>query len=433
MRTYLSFLLFLLFLLCGGQILSAAELTAEQKANLKETLETQFKQAQATLEEATEAKRLESAGKSFEEFKASVYQEPFEGGKYIVNGDTPIANEKQLLEFFEKNVKSKPLPPSEDFNELIVHRVGGLDAAWSIADKRRLLYCVSNDFAGRHTNMVAAMQTATAAWEAIADVDFIYLETENHLCTASNNEVVFDVRPVNVGGQYLARAFFPNDARPSRNVLVDESAFGLDPNGKLTLTGILRHELGHTLGFRHEHTRPESGKCFEDNNWRPLNDYDPFSVMHYPQCNGLGDWSLTLTAKDMNGAACLYGPAPGFTVDPAYCTGDAAKTKTETFDSQAVALGEDHHYAPSGPFKVKPGTMFTAEMHGSGDNPGDPDLYLKFDDRPSVAMYDCRPYLIGAEETCSVEVPQGKQLAAVTVRGYQAGQYSLKVTYTSSD
>ena len=48
----------------------------------------------------------------------------------------------------------------------------------------------------------------------------------------------------------------------------------------------MAHELGHTLGFRHEHTRPEAGTCFEDNNWRPLTPYDSASIMHYPQCNG---------------------------------------------------------------------------------------------------------------------------------------------------
>jgi hypothetical protein len=35
---------------------------------------------------------------TFEEFEASVYREPFPDGVYIVNGDTPIANEKLLRE-----------------------------------------------------------------------------------------------------------------------------------------------------------------------------------------------------------------------------------------------------------------------------------------------------------------------------------------------
>ncbi len=419
MKKYRYLPCLIMALVFAGQGLHASEPTIEQ--------------AKTFLKEATETKRLESASMSFDAFKASVYKETFEGGKFIVNGDTPIVNEKQLREFYDKNIKNRPAPRSLEVTELTLAVMGGLDAVWSDAEKRRLLYCVSDQFASRHIETVAAMKVATAAWEAVANVDFIYLATEDGHCTAQNREVVFDVRPVDVGGRYLARAFFPNDSRSSRNVLIDESAFGLNPNGKLTLTGILRHELGHSLGFRHEHTRPEAGKCFEDENWRPLSDYDPFSVMHYPQCNGLGDWSLTLTPIDMSAAACLYGPASGFTVDPTICSGVAARTKTETFDNQVVEKGEKRNYAPTGPFMVLPGTPFTATMSGFGDTPGDPDLYLKFDGHPNVGEYDCRPYLNGADETCSVEVPQGKQQASVMVRGYQRGSYTLSVTYTSPD
>jgi hypothetical protein len=165
------------------------------------------------------------------------------------------------------------------------------------------------------------MEEATGAWEAVSLVDFVHVAAEDTRCSASNASVVFDVRPVNVGGQYLARAFFPNESRPARNVLIDDTSFGLDPNGKLQLVGILRHELGHTLGLRHEHTRPESGTCFEDTDWRPLTKYDAFSVMHYPQCNGGGDWSLELTDNDQLGVACLYGGASGTSFDPSVCPG----------------------------------------------------------------------------------------------------------------
>jgi hypothetical protein len=73
-----------------------------------------------------------------------------------------------------------------------------------------------------------------------------------------------------------------------------------------TLQGILRHELGHTLGFRHEHTRPEAGTCFEDTAWRALTAYDASSVMHYPQCNGTQTGDLVLTDLDRQGATALY-------------------------------------------------------------------------------------------------------------------------------
>jgi serine protease len=232
----------------------------------------------------------------------------------------------------------------------------------------------------------------------------------------------------------LARAFFPNEPRSGRNVLIDQSSFQLSPTGSLQLVGILRHELGHTLGFRHEHTRPESGTCFEDANWRPLTDYDAFSVMHYPQCNGLGDWSLTLTSADQTGAACLYEPAPGFDLEPGACPdGDGdepgpmpAAPVTASFQNQSVVIGQERHY---GPFAVAAGTVLDAEM--SGRHPaGDPDLYVRFGAAPTRFAYDCRPYLSGAEERCAIDVPGGEAEAFVMVRGFARGRYDLEVTHT---
>ena len=79
-------------------------------------------------------------------------------------------------------------------------------------------------------------------------------------------------------------------------------------NAVFTLTGVLRHELGHILGFRHEHTRDQAQAphCFEDSNFRPATEYDAASVMHYPHCNGEGNWSFELTQLDKRGAAFFY-------------------------------------------------------------------------------------------------------------------------------
>jgi len=115
--------------------------------------------------------------------------------------------------------------------------------------------------------------------------------------------VVFNVRQV-CSGQYLARSFFPSTSRRGREILIDCTSFGnIKP---WSLTGVLRHELGHSLGFRHEHTRPEAGTCFENNQWRALTAYDSASVMHYPQCNGTNNGDLNLTSLDKTGARSLY-------------------------------------------------------------------------------------------------------------------------------
>ena len=94
---------------------------------------------------------------SWEEFRAQVYVDP--GGVFIVNGDTPIVDEKHLREFYDQYVKD---------GQLIVHTVGGADAKWSATQKLNLTYCVSNTFGTNYNAAVTAMNSATSAWEAVA-------------------------------------------------------------------------------------------------------------------------------------------------------------------------------------------------------------------------------------------------------------------------
>lgn len=248
---------------------------------------------------------------TFAAFKACVYREP-DTGIWIVDGDIPITTEAQLLRFYQKLIIEPapgrlPLAQGRKSVELIVNQNNNVDDVWPQAQRCGIRYCVSRISTGtRYQQVVDALSAAGQAWSSNAGVKYVHAQDQDNNCTPNNNQVDFDVQVV-TGRPFLARAFFPTQARSTRNILIDSTSFSTTP--PLTLEGVLRHELGHTIGFRHEHTRPEAGTCFEDNSWRVLTPYDSNSVMHYPQCNGTAGWNLNLSANDIAGSIALYGNA----------------------------------------------------------------------------------------------------------------------------
>lgn len=334
---------------------------------------------------------------AYDEFMAKVYKEPWVDGVYIVNGDTPVAGEKQLMEMWQQM----------QHGQLAVDTTGGNVNKWSDTQKRNLTYCVSNSFGANKAKVVEGIRQATEnGWEKFANVNFVYLSAQDANCTATNNNVVFDVRPVS-GASYAARAFFPNQPRSQRNVLIDSSQFG--PNA-WKMENLMAHEIGHTLGFRHEHTRPEAGACFEDRNYQALTAYDSGSTMHYPACNGTNR-TMAFSTLDAQGAAALYG-APGQSAPP-------SATTTKNF-SGAVAQNEFVYHQMA----VKAGKQLSVQMTGSGDA----DLYVRFGAIPTTAKYDCRPYLDNSNEQCVLTVPSGQTTAFIAIHGYTVANYQIVAT-----
>lgn len=109
--------------------------------------------------------------------------------------------------------------------------------------------------------------------------------------------------------------------------------------------GVIAHEMGHTLGFFHEHTRPDrddhviihwgnirpgfEGNFHKYTTGRAIGAYDPSSIMHYPSYefsrNGYAtitrrDWTAypgnytAISARDVEAVEQIYGggpPSPG--------------------------------------------------------------------------------------------------------------------------
>ncbi len=346
---------------------------------------------------------------SFEEFERGTFKEPGTG-IYIVDGDTPIENDKKLREFWEALESPGALTLAKTSN--------GHDAVWSDTQKLELSYCVSHAFGAHRDAVLTAMSDATATWAATANVKYHHVAAEDADCTNSNANVVFDVSPVVGVVDYLARSFFPDSGRGERTVLIDASSFTMAAPG--SLTGVLRHELGHTLGFRHEHTRPEAGKCFEDNKWRALTPYDSASVMHYPQCNGTNTFELLLSSMDRQGASALYGVPGG-----GGGGGGGGGTTSQVTVTGAVNQGQTDAY---GPYKAAAGTDFIATQVGTGDA----DLYVRFGAAPTSTEYHCRPFAKTSKEQCRLTVPAGGSDVYVSVTGHHGHSgYKTDISYTA--
>jgi Astacin (Peptidase family M12A) len=155
------------------------------------------------------------------------------------------------------------------------------------------------------------MKWATRDWVATCGVAFQHLEALDDGVPAGATPPLFTVEGGTNGGNILAVAFFPNQPASERRVIVY-------PNF-LTTTydqiGILRHELGHVLGFRHEHIHPDAPALARRRESdmignvlitpHDLTPYDIHSVMHYP-VPGI-ETKFTISTFDQQGSQILYG------------------------------------------------------------------------------------------------------------------------------
>jgi hypothetical protein len=172
----------------------------------------------------------------------------------------------------------------------------------------QLSYCVlRSTFADRsqYRTVRENMVEATRNWEQTCGVKFQYKQNLDDSRTVTPPGVLFTVRGIDAAGRFVAAAFFPTDPANRRRMLIDPSYF----NTSFNKVGVLRHELGHVLGFRHEHIRSGApaacpGESLEGT--INLTDYDPQSVMHY-FCGGVGREDLAITEVDKEGSRKIYG------------------------------------------------------------------------------------------------------------------------------
>lgn len=154
------------------------------------------------------------------------------------------------------------------------------------------------------------MTQAVKDWEATCGVKFEYKEEfDDDRLFHGNENVSFVVAKDPFNNRYFALAFFPYDPKSRRTVWAMNPFFHTD----LSQAGILRHEIGHILGFRHEQAREDAHPSCKGELVGPgrklyiMMEYDPKSVMHY-LCGDMGSKELLITASDKKGAQLYYGP-----------------------------------------------------------------------------------------------------------------------------
>lgn len=236
------------------------------------------------------------------------------GGRewFLLQGDERVDN-SALYAWCEAVVGPKATnPPGEGLTvqtsndkKRIVRWAPGVVLTWCC-----LKPTFGNDVAGieRYGRVRDNFARAALEWEGVCGVQFRHVPEADDDGETDRTQCIFGVRQKQLPGNYIALAFFPNDPPTTRDLLIDEKYFSttFDP------VGVMRHEIGHILGFRHEHIAKEAPagcrKLETDPHHRPVTPYDSKSVMHYPCLgNTYGDPTFAITAADRQGAVGVYG------------------------------------------------------------------------------------------------------------------------------
>jgi len=234
---------------------------------------------------------------------------------FIVERDLKL-HESELLEYAKSIANSlSTQDPGKKPEGLVAATINGKPMRWETPVK--LTWAIDeNSFQGKAAELTKTKQICADAskdWNDAAKemgIDHLVQFSEN----TTNPLFRFAFDKFSAPGLY-AVAFFPNDAKAKRWVHIGPTTF-MTPND-FDPIGVIRHELGHVLGFRHEHIRPEAkpgtqiGEIRES--WvvgsiggEDLTDYDSQSVMHYPLSNGKGTMDFKLSDKDKAGFRDLY-------------------------------------------------------------------------------------------------------------------------------
>lgn len=261
-----------------------------------------------------------------------------ENGYYIVEGDL-LLTEEEIKDYDRylatDSITKKAINRNESSDSILINTLsnGKLDL-WPVTENTELTYAINTSWLNNtsfskdeYKVIVEKMRTVVEEWNALCDschVKFKHLiEYDGR---PSYNNVDFIVRKVDVEGKYIATSFYPSLAKQRHYINIDNSFF--DPNTNYDQSSILRHILGHVLGYRHQQT-DQLGACRSAwTEYTPIKFFSSSSVMHRP-CEGIEQFftsidgdshTLTYTNRDSSHSveSTLINSAETIPDDPEY-------------------------------------------------------------------------------------------------------------------
>jgi hypothetical protein len=231
------------------------------------------------------------------------------GDVVVVDSDLRMTEAEAAQYIREQN--AGPAPSPSDTGPPVGHDEGFLIVAesgvWPVATAANLTFAIDRATFKRddqYQKVRTNLEAAAKEWSNLCPtcgVRFVHVD-DLDANNPAPGKVVFVARYRDVGGVFIAASFFANDPGDKRFLDIDPSYFKTSFNP----VGVFRHELGHVLGYRHEHIRGIPGCTFEGGRWISKTPYDPKSVMHY-LCGGGGSVDLIISDLDRTGHESAYG------------------------------------------------------------------------------------------------------------------------------
>jgi len=271
-------------------------------------------------EELTEGP-LQSVTPSFEEFRDAARFEILGREVFLVETDMVIEGEADLREYYGLYV-SGTLDKAIVNRTLVYSGHGSIFYnVWDIRDDgdpstptTDISYCFDNSAWGGDSDgddnpnealptqdsVLQELRRGMAAWEGVANVRFVYDSgNDGSGCASSDSDLTVTL---DFESNCVASGSFPSMSTQMITIPI----CGLPGH-------LAHHELGHVLGFRHEHIHSnDPNRCSEDDgNYEELfASYDPDSTMIYDNCRNDDDLSIAdnnVSAMDAVAARMLYG------------------------------------------------------------------------------------------------------------------------------